>query len=228
MEIIGIVVFALGILISVCLARGRSHGDGQGVRHEGHPVLHRVRADPLVVPARARPSTASRPIPLGAFVKIVGMTPQDDDVEPGDEKRAMWRYPVWKRTIVMSAGSAAHFVLGIVILWGLFAFVALARLATASTTPSRSSSTACSTCVAARLVEVNPADRAADELRRRAPTRAAPPCSPACARRPDHRGRRHSRSPPGPALTEAHPGLRRPDDHADLRARRQPPSPPRR
>ena len=64
-------------------------------------------------------------IPLGGFVKIVGMTPQDDDVEPGDEKRAMWRYPVWKRTIVMAAGSATHFALGIVILWVVFAFIAL-------------------------------------------------------------------------------------------------------
>ena len=53
----------------------------------------------------ARPSTALKAIPLGGFCKIVGMTPQDDDVEPGDEQRAMWRYPVWKRTIVMSAGS---------------------------------------------------------------------------------------------------------------------------
>ena len=30
-------------------------------------------------------------IPLGGFVKIVGMTPQDDDVDPDDEQRAMWR-----------------------------------------------------------------------------------------------------------------------------------------
>ena len=42
------------------------------------------------------------------------MTPQDDDVEPGDEQRAMWRFPVWKRTIVMSAGSVTHFMLGFV------------------------------------------------------------------------------------------------------------------
>ena len=56
-------------------------------------------------------------IPLGGFCKIVGMTPQDDDVEPGDEKRVMWRYPVWKRTIVMSAGSITHFALALVTLW---------------------------------------------------------------------------------------------------------------
>lgn len=63
-------------------------------------------------------------IPAGGFVKIVGMTAQDDDVAPEDEPRAMWRYPVWKRTIVMGAGSAAHFLLGIVILWAVFAFFA--------------------------------------------------------------------------------------------------------
>ena len=32
--------------------------------------------------------------PLGGFVKIVGMTPQDDDTTPEDEHRAMWRFPV--------------------------------------------------------------------------------------------------------------------------------------
>src|SRR5689334_14077332 len=56
-------------------------------------------------------------IPLGGFVKIVGMTPQDDDVDPADEPRAMWRFPVWKRTIVMAAGSITHFMLAIIATW---------------------------------------------------------------------------------------------------------------
>jgi membrane-associated protease RseP (regulator of RpoE activity) len=56
-------------------------------------------------------------IPLGGFCKIVGMTPQDDDVAPEDEPRAMWRFPVWKRTIVMGAGSFTHFMLAIVATW---------------------------------------------------------------------------------------------------------------
>ena len=64
-----------------------------------------------------------KPIPLGGFVKIVGMTPQDDDVAPEDEPRAMWRFPVWKRTIVMAAGSVTHFILGFVILWLLLVAV---------------------------------------------------------------------------------------------------------
>jgi membrane-associated protease RseP (regulator of RpoE activity) len=64
-------------------------------------------------------------LPVGGFVKIIGMTPQDDDVEPADQPRAMWRFPVWQRTIVMAAGSVTHFLLGIVILWAVFAFIAL-------------------------------------------------------------------------------------------------------
>jgi len=124
MEIIGIVVFALGILISVCL-----HEAGHMVTAKAFgmkvtryfagfgPTLWSFR--------KGETEYGIKAIPLGGFVKIVGMTPQDDDVEPGDEPRAMWRQPVWKRTIVMSAGSVTHFLLGVVILWGLFAFVAL-------------------------------------------------------------------------------------------------------
>jgi membrane-associated protease RseP (regulator of RpoE activity) len=55
----------------------------------------------------------------------VGMTPQDDDVEEQDQHRAMWRFPVWKRTIVMSAGSATHFLLAIVATWFAAVFVGL-------------------------------------------------------------------------------------------------------
>ena len=64
-------------------------------------------------------------IPLGGFVKIVGMTPQDDDVAPEDEKRAMWRFPVWKRTVVLSAGSITHFILGFILLWITASFVGM-------------------------------------------------------------------------------------------------------
>jgi len=124
MELVGIVVFALGILISVGLheAGHMATAKAFGMKVTRYfigfgPTLWSFK--------RGETEYGVKPIPAGAFVKIVGMTPQDDDVEPGDEARAMWRYPVWKRTIVMSAGSVAHFILGVVILWGLFAFVAL-------------------------------------------------------------------------------------------------------
>jgi membrane-associated protease RseP (regulator of RpoE activity) len=40
-----------------------------------------------------------------------------DEVTPDEDKRAMWRYPAWKRLIVMSAGSITHFLLGFLILY---------------------------------------------------------------------------------------------------------------
>src|SRR3954453_661474 len=64
-------------------------------------------------------------IPLGGFCKIVGMTPQDDDVAEQDQPRAMWRFPVWKRTVVMSAGSLTHFALAVVAAWCAAVFVGL-------------------------------------------------------------------------------------------------------
>ena len=41
-------------------ARARPHDPGQGVRREGHPVLHRLRPDRVEPASAARPSTASR------------------------------------------------------------------------------------------------------------------------------------------------------------------------
>jgi membrane-associated protease RseP (regulator of RpoE activity) len=92
-------------------------------------------------------------IPLGGFVKIVGMTPQDDDTGPQDRHRAMWRFPVWKRTVVMSAGSAVHFVLGFVILWGVFAFAPLNDFERLGTTQPRVGTVAECTALEWRLDE---------------------------------------------------------------------------
>jgi membrane-associated protease RseP (regulator of RpoE activity) len=122
MEFIGIVVFALGILISVCL-----HEAGHMITAKAFKMKvtrYFVGFGPTLWSFRkGETEYGVKALPLGGFVKIVGMTPQDDDVAPGDEPRAMWRQPVWKRTVVMAAGSATHFALGFVILWGLFAFV---------------------------------------------------------------------------------------------------------
>jgi membrane-associated protease RseP (regulator of RpoE activity) len=113
---LGIVLFALAILVSVCLHEAghmltaKSFGMKVTKYFAGFgPTLWSFRKGETEYGVKA--------IPLGGFVKIVGMTPQDDDVEPGDEHRAMWRFPVWKRTIVLSAGSITHFILGFVILW---------------------------------------------------------------------------------------------------------------
>jgi membrane-associated protease RseP (regulator of RpoE activity) len=122
--LIGVVLFALGILVSVSLheAGHMLSAKAFGMKVSRYfvgfgPTLWSFR--------RGETEYGIKGIPLGGFCKIVGMTPQDDDVAPEDEPRAMWRYPVWKRTIVMAAGSVTHFALGFVVLWSLFAFVAL-------------------------------------------------------------------------------------------------------
>jgi membrane-associated protease RseP (regulator of RpoE activity) len=124
MEILGIVVFALGILVSLALHEA---GHMWSARAFGMKVTRFfVGFGPTLFAFRRKGvEYGFKAIPAGAFVKIVGMTPQDDDVEPADEKRAMWRYPVWKRTIVLASGSITHFALGLVILWLTFAFVTL-------------------------------------------------------------------------------------------------------
>ncbi|MBG0564587.1 M50 family metallopeptidase [Actinoplanes aureus] len=67
-------------------------------------------------------------IPVGGFCKIAGMVP-DDPVEPADRHLAMWRFPLWQRTVVMASGALTQFGLAIVALWFAAAFVGLPNLA---------------------------------------------------------------------------------------------------
>ena len=57
-------------------------------------------------------------LPVGGFVKIVGMTSMDD-VDPEDEERSFRRAPGWQRLIVLAAGSFMHFVIAAVLIFGL-------------------------------------------------------------------------------------------------------------
>ena len=58
-------------------------------------------------------------LPLGGFVKITGMNPQEE-IPPEAAPRAYYRQPVWKRIVVISAGPAVNIVLAFVILLGLY------------------------------------------------------------------------------------------------------------
>ncbi len=124
MEILGIVAFALGILVSVGLHEA---GHAGTARAFGMKVTRFfIGFGPTLFSFRRKETEYGfKAIPAGAFVKIVGMTPQDDDVAPADQPRAMWRYPVWKRTVVMSAGSITHFILAVVAMWFAAVFVGL-------------------------------------------------------------------------------------------------------
>jgi regulator of sigma E protease len=62
-------------------------------------------------------------IPLGGYVKITGMNP-DEEIPPEVEHRAYYRQPVWKRIVVIGAGPAVNIVLAFAILFGVYLFAA--------------------------------------------------------------------------------------------------------
>lgn len=60
-------------------------------------------------------------IPLGGYVKITGMNPEEE-IPPEVAHRAYYRQPVWKRIVVIGAGPAVNIVLAFVILFGVYMF----------------------------------------------------------------------------------------------------------
>ena len=62
-------------------------------------------------------------IPLGGYVKITGMNPEEE-LPPEVEHRAYYRQPVWKRIVVIGAGPAVNIVLAFAILFGVYLFAA--------------------------------------------------------------------------------------------------------
>ncbi|HET9675948.1 MAG TPA: site-2 protease family protein [Solirubrobacterales bacterium] len=58
-------------------------------------------------------------IPLGGYVKITGMNPEED-VPPEHEENAYFHKPVWKRIVVVAAGPAVNIVLAFLILFGVY------------------------------------------------------------------------------------------------------------
>ena len=100
--VFGIVLFALGIMVSIVL---HEYGhmrvalwSGMRVRRffvGFGPTLWSVRRGGIEYGLKA--------IPLGGFCDIAGMTAYDQ-LSPEDEPRAMWRQAWWKRVAVLLAG----------------------------------------------------------------------------------------------------------------------------
>ena len=107
---LGVLLFALGILVSVCL-----HEAGHLVtakRFGMKATQYFAGFGPTLWSFRkGETEYGLKAVPAGGFVKILGMTPLEDKLAPEDEHRAFWRKPVWQRTVVLVAGSATHFVL---------------------------------------------------------------------------------------------------------------------
>jgi RIP metalloprotease RseP len=57
-------------------------------------------------------------LPLGGYVRIIGMNPFEE-VAPEDEGRTYRENPFWKKSVVVLAGIASHFVVAAILMYGL-------------------------------------------------------------------------------------------------------------
>ncbi|WP_421845794.1 M50 family metallopeptidase [Mycobacterium sp.] len=123
MFVVGIVLFALAILISVALHEcGHmwvARATGMKVRRYFvgfGPTLWSTR--------RGETEYGLKAVPLGGFCDIAGMTPVED-LDPDEHDRAMYKQATWKRAAVLFAGPGMNFVIclaliyGIALVWGL-------------------------------------------------------------------------------------------------------------
>ncbi|OBG32538.1 RIP metalloprotease [Mycobacterium sp. E3198] len=114
---IGIVLFALAILISVALHEcGHmwvARGTGMKVRRYFvgfGPTLWSTRRGEIEYGVKA--------IPLGGFCDIAGMTPVED-LAPDETDRAMYKQATWKRVATLFAGPGMNFVICLVLIYGI-------------------------------------------------------------------------------------------------------------
>ena len=117
MDLLGWLIFLFALLFSVML-----HESGHFVtakRFGMKCTKYFIGFGPtLWSTIRGETEYGVKALPLGGFVKIVGMTSMDD-VDPEDEPRSFRRAPGWQRLIVLAAGSFMHFVLAFFLIFGL-------------------------------------------------------------------------------------------------------------
>ena len=118
MDLIGWVIFIFALLFSVML-----HETGHFVlaKRFGMKVTrYFVGFGPTLWSTwRGETEYGIKALPLGGFVKIVGMHSHDDPDDPADEARAFRNHPAWQRIAVLSAGSFMHFLLAFLLIFGL-------------------------------------------------------------------------------------------------------------
>jgi membrane-associated protease RseP (regulator of RpoE activity) len=118
MDLIGWVIFLVALLFSVML-----HETGHFVTAKkfGMKVTrYFVGFGPTIWSTqRGETEYGIKALPLGGFVKIIGMHSLDDVDDPADEPRSFRRHPAWQRIIVLCAGSFMHFVLAFLLIFGL-------------------------------------------------------------------------------------------------------------
>ncbi|OBF51540.1 M50 family metallopeptidase [Mycolicibacterium monacense] len=124
---LGIVLFALAILVSVAL---HECGHMWVARATGMKVRRYFVGFGLTLWSTHRPNRLGsteygvKAVPLGGFCDIAGMT-SVEELAPEDRPYAMYRQKVWKRVAVLFAGPGMNFVIGLVlvyaiaVIWGL-------------------------------------------------------------------------------------------------------------
>ncbi|AMO61025.1 putative membrane-associated Zn-dependent protease [Mycolicibacterium phlei] len=128
MWFLGVVLFALAILVSVALHEcGHmwvARATGMKVRRYfvgfGPTLWSTWRSNKQ----GDRTEYGVKAVPLGGFCDIAGMTAVEE-LAPDEHDRAMYKQKTWKRTAVLAAGPGMNFVIGLVLIyviavvWGL-------------------------------------------------------------------------------------------------------------
>jgi membrane-associated protease RseP (regulator of RpoE activity) len=126
MFVIGIVLFALAIMVSVALHEcGHmwvARATGMMVRRYFvgfGPTLWSTR--------RGETEYGVKAFPLGGFCDIAGMT-SVEELYPDEHDRAMYKQKAWKRAAVLFAGPGMNFIIGLVLLYAIAAIWGLPNL----------------------------------------------------------------------------------------------------
>jgi membrane-associated protease RseP (regulator of RpoE activity) len=123
---IGVVIFVVALLVSVML-----HETGHFVvaKKFGMKVTrYFIGFGPTIWSTwRGDTEYGIKALPLGGFVKIVGMHSLDDPDDPDDELQSFRSQPAWQRILVLCAGSVTHFLLALVLIGGLALTVGIAN-----------------------------------------------------------------------------------------------------
>ncbi|KJK51459.1 zinc metalloprotease [Lentzea aerocolonigenes] len=111
---LGVLLFAFGIAVSIAL---HEFGHLLTAKAFGMKVTrYFIGFGPKLFSfQKGETEYGLKAIPAGGFCEITGMTALEE-VHPDDKPRAFYKQKVWKRVIVLSAGSITHFLLGFIIL----------------------------------------------------------------------------------------------------------------
>jgi membrane-associated protease RseP (regulator of RpoE activity) len=118
---LGIVLFALAILVSVAL---HECGHMWVARATGMKVRRYFVGFGPTVWSTFRPNKLGqteyglKAVPLGGFCDIAGMT-SVEELAPEDRRYAMYKQKTWKRVAVLFAGPAMNFIIGLVLIYGI-------------------------------------------------------------------------------------------------------------